>query len=99
MPKAVPALTATAVRAIKTPPSGVTEVADGGCPGLRFRASAAGGKQWSLLIYDRSGRRRRFEIGAYPALRLSEARSAAHALREQVRQGHDPVAEKRAQRR
>jgi integrase len=49
------------------------------------------------MIYDTHGRRRRFEIGVYPTMGLSEARSAAHALREWVGQGHDPVAEKRAQ--
>lgn len=96
MPKTVPALTATTVRAIKTPLEGVTEVADGGCPGLRLRVSSAGDRRWTLMTTDRHGRRRRFDIGVYPTTGLSEARTAAHSLREKVREGYDPVAEKRA---
>lgn len=96
MPRTVAALTASAVRSLKTPRTGLTEIADGGCPGLRFRVSAAGDRRWTLMINDSNGRRRRFEVGAYPAIGLSEARSAAHSLREKVRQGYDPVAEKRA---
>src|SRR6478609_3482214 len=99
MPKAVPALTATTIRSVKPPREGVTEVADGGCPGLRFRVSAAGDRRWTLMINDSHGRRRRFDVGAYPATGLSEARTVAHSLREKVREGHDPVAEKRARLR
>ena len=77
MPKAVPALTATTVRSIKPPREGVTEVADGGCPGLRFRVSAANDRRWTLMINDSHGRRRRFDVGAYPATGLSEARTIA----------------------
>ena len=99
MPKTVPALTATTVRSIKLPRDGLTEVADGGCPGLRFRVSAAGDRRWTLMINDSHGRRRRFDVGAYPATGLSEARTVAHSLREKVRKGHDPIAEKRARLR
>ncbi|WP_069879911.1 site-specific integrase [Bosea sp. BIWAKO-01] len=99
MPKAVPALTATAVRSIKPPREGVTEVADGGCPGLRLRVSAAGDRRWTLMITDSHGRRRRFDVGTYPTTGLSDARTAAHSLREKVRQGYDPVAEKIARLR
>jgi len=51
------------------------------------------------MINDNHGRRRRFDVGAYPAVGLSDARAAAHLLRERVRSGHDPVAEKKARLR
>jgi hypothetical protein len=98
MPKLAAPLTAIRLRHLKAPTSGVAEIADGGCPGLRLRISASGDRGWSLLTTDSAGRRRRFELGAYPALGLAAARAAAHALRDKVKAGHDLVAAARAAR-
>jgi integrase len=98
VPKLAAPLTATHLRQLKPPATGVTEVADGGCAGLRLRISAGGDRGWSLLTTDPAGRRRRFELGGSPELGLAEARAAAHALRARVKAGHDPLAEKRASR-
>ena len=65
---------------------------------LRLRVSKKGVTSWGLLCRGPDGRVRRFLIGSYPGLKLSEARHRARTLREQVRAGHDPVAERRRAR-
>lgn len=65
--------------------------------GLRLRV-APGGGTWVLAARDREGRMRRFRLGAWPALKLSEAREAARALRERVKAGADPIADARRTR-
>jgi hypothetical protein len=59
-----------------------------------FRVTAAGTRTWSLYIKVR-GRDRRFRIGDYPAISLAQARERAAKLRQEVREGRDPVAERR----
>ena len=56
-------------------------------------------KSWSF-IYRPKGRaqQKRYTIGDYPAWSLSEARNKALALRRQVQDGGDPVAEGKASR-
>ncbi len=74
------------------------ELVDAGCPGLRLRAGAAK-VTWALACRDAEGRMRRFELGAWPAMGIAEAREAARAMRAAVRQGGaDPVAERRRKR-
>lgn len=75
------------------------DLADAGQSGLRLRLTPAGGKSWVLACRDRSGRMRRFPLGAYPDRGISEARTEARALHTRVRQdGADPVAERRRDR-
>jgi integrase len=74
------------------------ELADAGQVGLRLRISPAGGKKWYLACRDTSGKYRMFLIGAFPAITISDARSATRLLREKIRQGDDPNAEKRRAR-
>ena len=62
--------------------------------GLSFRITAAGTRTWSLYIKVR-GRDRRFLIGEYPAISLAQARERAAKLRAEVREGRDPIAERR----
>jgi integrase len=95
MPK--PALTPTFLRHVKLPDSGQLEIADGGCPGLRLRLSTSTAT-WVLGCRDSLGRARRFPLGTFPAMGLKDAREAARMLRAKVRSGHDPIAERRAQR-
>jgi integrase len=75
------------------------ELVDAGCPGLRLRLTPAGGKSWVLACRDRSGRMRRFPLGAFPAMGVSEARDEARALHAKVKHdGADPVADRRRER-
>src|ERR1022692_3397862 len=72
------------------------ELSDAGekrADGLRLRVTPAGSASWVLGCRDREGRIRRFPLGAWPAVGLSEARDAARTLRERVRAaGADPIA-------
>jgi integrase len=75
------------------------DLVDAGCAGLRLRLTPAGSKSWVLGCRDREGRMRRYPLGAFPAMGISEARDAARALHVKVKQdGADPVAERRRER-
>src|SRR5262249_36899947 len=68
-----------------------------GVIGLRLRVSPTVAT-WCLACRDSAGRARRFSLGRYPGLSLKDARDKARAEREKIRDGADPVAEKRAKR-
>lgn len=74
------------------------ELADAKLPGLRLRLTASGGRSWVLGCRDPLGRARRFPLGEYPALGISEARDAARSMREEIKKGSDPIADRRRQR-
>lgn len=74
------------------------ELSDMTLPGLRMRLTPAGAKSWVLAGRDPMGAMRRFPLGDYPTLSISEAREAARTMRVQVRGGADPVAEARRKR-
>lgn len=95
MPKRVPPLSAKALAAVR-PASEPIELADGYVPGLRVRIHPNGTRAWSLNIRDRSGVRRRFDVGA--KLGLADARRKAEELRRSIREGADPTSERRAGR-
>ena len=57
------------------------------------RCDGAGRVAFSVR-YRFGGVRRRFTIGVYPTVTLHEARKAAGRVREQVRNGIDPQAER-----
>ena len=83
----------------EAPEMGRKDLSDVGCPGLRLRVTPAGTASWVLACRDRHGRMRRFPLGRYPAVGVSDARNAARSLREKVqRDGSDPIAERRAER-
>jgi integrase len=76
-----------------------SDLADSGQPGLRLRLTPAGSATWALACRDRKGRMRRFSLGAYPALGLSDARTSARVMHHKVRhEGADPTAARRAER-
>ncbi len=52
-------------------------------------------RSW-LFRYVWQGRQRQMGLGPYPDVGLKEARDAAHAARKAVRDGLDPIGEKRA---
>lgn len=94
-------LTETAIKkAIReTAGAGRIDLADAGCPGLRLRLTPAGSKTWVLACRDRYGRMRRFQLGHFPDLGVSQARTAARALHAKVKhEGADPIAERRHDR-
>jgi integrase len=75
------------------------DLADAGCPGLRLRLTPGGAATWVLACRDRHGRMRRFPLGSYPTLGISEARNEARSLHTRVKQdGADPIAERRHDR-
>lgn len=75
------------------------DLTDAGCVGLRLRLTPAGGKSWVLACRDGFNRMRRFPLGTYPALGISEARETARALHMKVKhEGADPVADRRRNR-
>ena len=85
------ALTAAKIRTIKEPGS----YADGN--GLTLRVDASGHKRWYQRITV-NGKRRNVGLGSYPAVGLKEAREIALANLQVIRQGLDPIDEKRRAR-
>jgi integrase len=80
--------------AVKAPPSGRAEYYDAAFGGLVLRVSA---KSWSLH-YRFGGEKRRFTIGAYPAIKPAQARRLAGQALDRVSDGFDPSREKQAKR-
>src|SRR6476660_2606486 len=66
--------------------------------GLMLRITPNGVRTWVLSCRDYHSRYRMFTIGGYPAIGLAAARKMALAVREDVRRGADPIAEKRARK-
>ena len=65
----------------------------GGVPGLCLLV-AGNGRSW--ILWAQIGKRRTLlGLGPYPEVSLAEAREKATAIRKQIREGVDPVAEKR----
>ena len=83
-------------------PIQITRIAD---PGLHFVGVVPGlamqvrgnSKSWILRVRI-VGKTRDIGLGGYPDVTLALAREKARALREQIRQGVDPLEERRAQR-
>jgi integrase len=68
-------------------------------PGFGLRVRAKGGRSYVLVYKALGGASRRVTIGKpCDALTPDQARRAAYALRERVRQGEDPAMDKRAHR-
>jgi integrase len=95
MPKRIPPLTAKRLEAVRPQDGEVIELGDGLLPGLRVRVTKSG-HFWSLNIRNSRGERRRFDVG--DNLSLAEARRRADSLKQTVKQGGDPTAERREAR-
>jgi integrase len=63
--------------------------------GLRI---STGGKKSFQILYRHNRLQRRMVIGAYPVLSVAEARKRARSLLADVAKGHDPAAERLADR-
>lgn len=62
--------------------------------GLWLNVTEGGSKSW-VLRYTLAGKERRAGLGPFPEVSLAEAREAAVNFRRQIRNGQDPVEEKR----
>ena len=68
-----------------------------GAPGLILRVSANGAKSWTFLFAGPSSRQRcKMALGLYPSISLSKAKDTAQRLAIDVRDGIDPLAQRRA---
>ena len=65
---------------------------DGG--GLNLRVEDSGTKYWFQRV-SINGKRRNLGLGGYPTVSLAEARKAALVNARMIREGRDPLAEKR----
>jgi integrase len=63
--------------------------------GLMLRVTSAGLKTWMVRYRTDDGQQRRFSLGLYPDVTLTEARDRASVARGQARDGKDPAAAKR----
>lgn len=92
MAKLSPPITIKVLKELKAAGK-IAEIADGACPGLRMRAGAAGAMTWSLLARDSDGRRKRIEVGEWPAIGIPEAREIASGFKAAVKRESAPVAQ------
>ena len=86
-------ITEKLLRKLQPPPRGNRVIYDGQIRGFGARITAAGVKAF-VLNYHVSGRERRYTIGRWPEISAEMARREALALREGIRQGHDPLRER-----
>lgn len=102
MPRKAKELSALAVSKLKAE----GRYAVGGVDGLHLRVMG-GSRAWVLRIavgsrLNRDGsstvHRRDIGLGSYPEVSLAEARDHARGLRKQVREGQDPVLQRRAEK-
>ena len=66
-----------------------SEVADGVVPGLRARITLTGSATF-FVEYRIAGKKRRFTVGEFPAMDLSEIRAKASVVRGEIISGGDP---------
>lgn len=70
----------------------------GGVSGLLLRITASGSKQWILRVKI-GNRRPDMGLGPYPEISVAQARDKAREVKEKIRNGIDPLEEKRALKR
>jgi integrase len=95
MAKRVPPLTPKQIDAARPINGKHIELVDGHVPGLRVRIGPMG-RHWSLAIRDPEGVMRRFPVGEN--LGLAAARTKALKLRQDIKNGADPVRDGRKSR-
>ncbi len=69
----------------------------GGVTGLYLQISERGARSWVLRVMV-GAKRRELGLGGFPTVGLSDARAKARAVREQIENGIDPIADKRRKR-
>ena len=93
MPKLAKTLSAIEVTNLKTP----GHHAVGGVPGLALQITDSGARSWVLRVLIGS-KRRDVGLGAFPTVKLADARRLAAEHKELIRKGIDPVEERRKAR-
>ncbi|BAZ94290.1 integrase [Thiohalobacter thiocyanaticus] len=93
MPKRAKELGAAEVRRLNKP--GLNPV--GGVAGLYLQVAESGARSWILRVTVGS-KRRDIGLGGYPDVPLAQAREKAREMREQIREGVDPVLQRKAAR-
>jgi integrase len=78
--------------ALKRLPAGLH--AAGGVPGLMLNVTATGARQW-VFRYRLDGKRHDMGLGGFPEVAAALAREKAAAYREALRQGRDPLLDRR----
>lgn len=76
----------------------MVELIDATTSGLRLRITPRGRRAWVMATRDAYGSLRRFPVGVYPEMGISEARARAAVVRADVKGGADPVADARRRR-
>jgi len=61
---------------------------DATIPGLNIQIKPNGGRYWTLRVVT-EGKRKDFALGAYPKVKLKEARARAVELRAQIYKGNE----------
>ncbi len=96
MPKVAKELSALDVKRLKHPGCvGNSTFAVGGVSGLLMQITPNGGRTW-LLRVSVAGKRREIGLGGYPDTSLAQARERAREAKDQIRQGIDPVEERKS---
>lgn len=76
----------------------MVELIDAATAGLRLRITPRGRRAWVVATRDAYGSLRRFPVGDYPEMGISDARARAAVVRADVKGGADPVADARRRR-
>ena len=87
-------LTDTAIRKAK-PAAALVKLSDGG--GLQLHLHPNGAKYWKLA-YRYDGKQKKLAFGVYPEVSLAEARKRREAARALLRDGKDPMVERRVEK-
>lgn len=93
MPKRSTALLATdrAVSAVKPPKVGRAEYRIAGTPGLVLRVTPDGRRSWVVWLKpEKTGKWRKYTVGAYPGITLARARQETMRLRTSILDGGNP---------
>lgn len=91
-------LTVSIVKALAPPEKGNRITYDAKVPGFGVRITASGNRAFILTYRTRSGRERRYTIGAFADWTVADARKEAHRLRRLIDAGGDPLADLEAER-
>ena len=98
MPKKVAELSAKEVRDLKHLGRGLNKTYSvGGVDGLLMQITPTGARSWVLRTMVGS-KRREIGLGGFPDVTLAQARECAREAKEAIRQGIDPIEQRRAAR-
>ncbi len=96
MPKIAKELSALEVKRLVHPGhGGHAKFPVGGVAGLQLQITHGGGRSWQLRTMV-GGKRRNIGLGSYPALSLSQARQSATQMIQSIRDGIDPIEQRKA---